>query len=159
MTESQARSIVTALLAAYPLATLEPESFELYVTQLGRLEDFGRGQRVVQQIIDESPAFPSIAEFRGVYRRLRAFEGDPGRELEPALEEMPEEVKQWIESIGRDVDAETPLPHDLVPVGAGQCHDCRRNVELRYIYGARNLCLHCTRGRLTARAKLEAEIS
>jgi hypothetical protein len=156
VTEAQSSSVVTALLAAYPDATLEPESFELYVRQLSRLEDFPRAQRTVQQLIEESPRFPSIAEIRGVYRRLRAFDGDPGRELERGTEEMPEEVRAWVEAIGRDVDEEAPLPSDLASAGEGKCDDCRKESAMRYVYGSRACCLRCTRSRLRAAAKVGA---
>jgi hypothetical protein len=67
MTEDDARSIVAVLNAAYPKAALEPETVDLYTAQFARLGSVSAATETIQQLIDSSSEFPTLAEFRKLY--------------------------------------------------------------------------------------------
>ena len=81
---------MTILLAAYPGVVVEPESVEVYVTELAALEDARTASEVVHATIRQSPRFPPISDLVWSYRQMRDRPtGETIKQLEKIRSEPP----------------------------------------------------------------------
>lgn len=88
MTEAEAGRIVAWLNAAFPRDALEPESFAIWVTEVGDLGHYESGLDAAKTIGRNGDRFPTIKEYRAAYRQ--AFERWlAGRELPEADDTVP----------------------------------------------------------------------
>lgn len=166
MTADEARGIVAVLAAAYPSATLEPETVALYVAQFSRLESLDAAKATVQTLLDGSKHMPTLAEFRETYNLHRRREREELARA-PALAEpgapMPEEVRRLIARIGRSPDGGTAAVEErtatLETVKPGRCDDCGQDsvyAERRRL-GRFTLCQSCAGSRLRVALDLRRE--
>ena len=103
MERTQAKALVTILLAAYPGVVVEPESVEVYVSELAALEDARTASEVVHATIRHSPRFPPISDLIWSYRQMRDRpNGEVIRQIEAAKREAPPpEAVEAMRELGR----------------------------------------------------------
>lgn len=164
MTGTEARALLTVLIAAFPRDAIEQETFDLYAAQLANLEA-GAARTAVERIVESGRHFPTIAEIREVYFPIRKAELDHQaneRGLpEPAGDgTLPPEAQAFLDRIQlRSIDAETADTAERVrrlpEAEAGKCDDCRAEGE-RVRFGTRLLCRRCALPRLRVRAQVQA---
>ena len=103
MERTQAKALVTILLAAYPGVVVEPESVEVYVTELAALDDARTASEVVHATIRHSPRFPPISDLLWSYRQMRDRPtGEAIRQIEVMKRDIPPpEAVDAIRELGR----------------------------------------------------------
>lgn len=99
MTGPQAGIVLATLLAGFPDKALEPESVELWTTEIAEMGDFELADYVARGFVRESDTFPSLHAFReGVGRANREAANDRARTSglpEGSRKGIPEWVKVW----------------------------------------------------------------
>jgi len=70
------------------------------------------------------------------------------------VREIPQDFKDLMAAMNaRSADANTFKPDGLEEIEGGECSDCKRNVEVRYVYGSFNLCSVDVAKRMALRQK------
>lgn len=106
MTVEEAGEAVAYLNAAFPRDALEPESFQIWVTEVASLGHAGSGLEAAKMIGRNGDRFPTIKEFRQAYRQ--AFDRFmAGREIEAPDDSVPP-PPEAVEMLAR-MEAETAL--------------------------------------------------
>jgi hypothetical protein len=104
METDQARVLVTTLIAAFPQATLEPASAELYVAAIAELENADIAAESVKMLVKHSRTFPSIAEVRDQY--IAYLNRVPLRgQIEEAVAPPPPEALEAIRGLAEKWDS------------------------------------------------------
>ena len=97
MTNGAASQIVALLDACFPSMRLPPESAVLFTQEIALLQDADTGLDAARLIARQGDRFPSIAEFRRVYRSVNESRPRTRAELEegPRYSVVPEWVHVW----------------------------------------------------------------
>lgn len=95
MTHEEAGNIVAVLNAGFPNSTLERESVAIYAKEIALLHDYAIGTEAAWMTVRQGDRFPTIKEFRSVYRSV----ADRRRSEVPALEEGPRGrgIPEWVQ--------------------------------------------------------------
>lgn len=163
MTPEQAAEIMDSLKAAYPRAEVSDETWKLYIRHFTGL-DFEVAARAVDIWVRDEQWFPTIAEFRGAFRRARrdleseaALLAARAADPEPPHTHDPE-VAAMIQAALREWSMPKGAPDvELTEHPAGECADCRKPFDVLYSAGYGSvgpLCAKCQDARLRVAAKM-----
>jgi hypothetical protein len=104
-----ARLLVDALSAAFPTPAMSEATYDLYVQELGRLDDEHTAQEAITALVRSVRWLPTIAEVREAYAaKARALGWQRAQALglpttEAVRDPVPDEVVAWMRARGIDV--------------------------------------------------------
>jgi len=160
MEREQATQLVRLLADAF-VKQLEPGTVEIYIATFEALKSKHLAYETVKDLIETSEHFPRIATIRSTYiaKRNRELDGEQNKQIMAAVDaevvrEIPQDFKDLMAAMNaRSADANTFKPDGLEEIEGGECFDCKRNVEVRYVYGSFNLCSVDVAKRMALRQK------
>lgn len=155
MTDSEARQLVAALMAAFPQQKVEQPTFDLYAAELSKLQSLDAATEAVQSVIKSSEWFPPLATILAVYRPLanrrkeKELAESQRRELPPGQPQgLPQEVRDLMARWGG-----LPSDEDWPEGEEGRCRDCSREARL-VEYGSLWVCRPCARKRTRVKRRV-----
>lgn len=154
MTHAQAALLFNLVRAAYPGTKFGPDTVDLWLSELRRL-DHARGDAAVRSLITSCRFWPSLAELAEqvaivTEKQAAARRAQERRDADEAFDaiEMPPLA---------EIPAAREYLHRLMPLDAaipGACDDCGKDGR-RYTLGRFRVCGDCGRRRSLAAQRLE----
>ncbi len=93
---AEAQFVVATLSGAFPQQRLTPENVKVYVDEIALLSDPVVASEAARQIVREGDRFPTIKDFRFVYRAVNERHASERRALEAPEEEVSSRVPEWV---------------------------------------------------------------